>query len=73
MNKGIYESYITECLIVPRNEDNGLFTLRETETGFEVLAKLKGYAIFPIEEYNELIRRPPQEKPADCQSAYMAS
>ena len=59
------ESYVTECLINPRESDEQLFTI--TESG-EVVARLKGYAIVPIEQYNELIQQLQLETPAHCLS-----
>jgi hypothetical protein len=44
------ESYVTECLIVPRQGET-LFTLKPSG---EVVASLKRYAIVPLEEYEKL-------------------
>ncbi len=46
------ESYVTACLIKARTGDAPLFE----KTAKGVLAKLRGYAVIPIEDYEGLRR-----------------
>jgi len=45
------DSYATECLILPRAGESGLF---ELQTDGRVIARLCRYAIIPLEEYRRL-------------------
>lgn len=44
------ESYLTDCILMSRH---GETIFHQKENG-EILAKLKGYAIIPMEEYERL-------------------
>jgi len=44
------ESYLTDCLLAPR-EDEIIFHMKESG---EIIARLRGYAIIPIEKYERL-------------------
>ena len=50
MMTGKIESKLTNCIIVPKDDDDYLF---HAEGGF-VYANLDGYAIIPTEEYHLL-------------------
>lgn len=51
-NKKPEKSYIENCLIVPSKKDKGKELFIETDNGF--MSRLDGYAIIPIEMYNDL-------------------
>jgi hypothetical protein len=48
------ESYVRNCLLVPRENDDIFFVPDELATKKHVLAMLDGYAIIPMEEYRSL-------------------
>ena len=63
----IWKCRLTNCFLVPRRDDTGeplggaLFLLK----GEDVFANLDGYAIIPMEEYEEL-KRVQSEKSTEC-------
>ena len=48
-------AYVTNCTIKPREGDPILFEIE----GDVINPKLDGYAIIPVEEYNDLIKNKP--------------
>jgi len=47
-------SFVYNCHIKKRSDDASLYLFKQLENG-HIIAALNGYAIIPLEEYNELI------------------
>lgn len=47
----MHDSYVKECLILPRVDEAGLF---EAHSDGHVVARLLRYAVIPLEEYRRL-------------------